>query len=144
MTEPRGPAFVCVAVHQDLLEAELTRGLLEAHDIPCDLHNAHLVTADWTLSLASGGIRAMVPAERAAEAAALLAARDSGALGREIDGTPEPPAPTCPQCGADTLDIVPTRQRSLAMLLLFVFSLTLFGGDNERRCRACGHRFPYG
>jgi len=146
-----GPAFICVSVHQDLIEAEVTRGLIESHDIPCDLHNAHLVTADWMMSMATGGIRVMVPNEHAAEAIDILRrykageltlTREDGLLSDEaVDEVPAPP--TCPFCGSGNIMQVPTRGRNVAMLLMFVFSLAVFAGGNENRCRDCSKRFHY-
>lgn len=74
--------WVTVASFDNLPDAAIARGRLEAEGIPCQLADVHLVQADWLYSIAVGGIRLRVPAGAAGRARALLAADHSDLLGR--------------------------------------------------------------
>ncbi|GEM_PF-6346757 len=61
------------------IDAEMARLALEAERIPVRVLDAHLVTANWFLAMAVGGIRVQVPAECAASARELLFPAQDGA-----------------------------------------------------------------
>ena len=62
----------------DAIHADIVRGRLEAEGVPAILANRHLVTADWMVSQALGGVRIMVPSEHVAQARDIIAQIDSG------------------------------------------------------------------
>jgi hypothetical protein len=64
---------VAIATFHATFEAELAKTRLEDAGIPAFLTNEQLVNVNWLLSNATGGVRLFVPAEREAEARALLA-----------------------------------------------------------------------
>ncbi|WP_412063482.1 hypothetical protein [Rubrivirga sp. IMCC45206] len=68
---PPGPVTVATCTH--VFEAEIVRGRLADAGLAAVLRDAEIVTADWTLSVAVGGVKVRVaPADEAA-ARALLA-----------------------------------------------------------------------
>ncbi len=70
--------WISVDGFTDAIHADIVRGRLEAEGIPAQLANRHLVTADWTVSQALGGVRIMVPSDRVIEAREVIAQIDSG------------------------------------------------------------------
>jgi Putative prokaryotic signal transducing protein len=70
--------WVSVDGFTDAIHADIVRGRLEAEGIPALLANRHLVTADWTVSQALGGVRIMVPPEHVLAAREIIAQIDAG------------------------------------------------------------------
>ncbi len=70
--------WVEVASVGDDEEAEIIAGLLESEDIPCEIEGPS--ATPWPETLGAMGVaRVMVPADRAAEARALIAEREKDA-----------------------------------------------------------------
>lgn len=70
--------WVEVASAGDDEEAEIIAGLLESEDIPCEIEGPS--ATPWPENLGALGLsRVMVPADRAAEAKALIAEREKDA-----------------------------------------------------------------
>jgi hypothetical protein len=70
--------WVEVASVGDDEEAEIIAGLLESEDIPCEIEGPS--ATPWPENLGALGLsRVMVPADRAAEAKALIAEREKDA-----------------------------------------------------------------
>ena len=65
--------LVTVATFTTPLEAELVRGRLDEEGIAAFVADGELVTADWTMSNAIGGVKVRVAAEDADRARAVLA-----------------------------------------------------------------------
>ena len=65
--------LVTVATFTTPLEAELARGRLEGEGVEAHVADGELVTADWTMSNAVGGVKVRVAAEDADRARAVLA-----------------------------------------------------------------------
>lgn len=68
------PAFVTAATCTHVFEAEIVRGALADAGVSAWLADAEIVTADWTLSVAVGGVKVRVAEADATDAAALLEA----------------------------------------------------------------------
>ncbi|KAF0815254.1 hypothetical protein IGB42_00335 [Andreprevotia sp. IGB-42] len=78
---PPDPVTLVTLRHFDTLpDAAIIRGLLESNGIPVRLSDAYIVQANPLLSTAVGGLRLEVPADRLAEAEALLASMAAGEL----------------------------------------------------------------
>lgn len=69
MPSPRVPVATCTHV----FEAEILRGYLRSEGIESHLRDAEIVTADWLMGVAVGGIKVGVPPGEADRARALLA-----------------------------------------------------------------------
>ena len=65
--------LVTVATFTTPLEAELARGRLEEEGVEAHVADGELVTADWTMSNAVGGVKVRVSTEDADRARAVLA-----------------------------------------------------------------------
>src|SRR5436305_8744629 len=79
MPDPDAP--IVVAAFTGLDEAVVARGLLEGEGIETFLQNANLISIDWPLSQATGGVRLAV------------AARDQERARELLTSEPEAPAP---------------------------------------------------
>jgi hypothetical protein len=80
--------WVEVAAAGDDEEAEIIAGLLESEEIPCEIEGPS--STPWPENLGALGLsRVMVPAERAAEAKALIAERSKDAERNLSDNTDE-------------------------------------------------------
>lgn len=130
---PEDP-FIVVATYLDATQAHVAKGLLESEGIDAVLRDEHLVTANWMLSNALGGVRLMVPQSREAEAQRLLQQVNRG----EFALDEEDPADICPKCGArGAHPDSPSRRLAFAALMFLNIPLPFAG--TGRRCRACGH-----
>lgn len=129
--------FIVVATYPDATQAHVAKGLLESEGIDAVLRDEHLVTANWMLSNALGGVRLMVPQSCEARARRLLQQAARGELA--LDDLEED-APQCPNCGArNTSPDNPGRR--LAFAALMFLNLPLPFARTRLRCRLCGHRW---
>lgn len=80
--------WVEVAAAGDDEEAEIIAGLLESENIPCEIEGPS--SSPWPENLGSLGVaRVMVPADRAAEAKALISEREKDAEKNLSDASEE-------------------------------------------------------
>ncbi len=56
-------SWVTIAVYDNPLLAHIARGSLEASGIPCFLADEHIVSTNWLVSIAVGGVKLQVPQE---------------------------------------------------------------------------------
>jgi hypothetical protein len=83
-----GEEWVEVAAAGDDEEAEIIAGLLESEDIPCEIEGPS--ASPWPENLGALGVsRVVVPADRAAEARALIAEREKDAARNLSENTDE-------------------------------------------------------
>ncbi|MFH1538630.1 MAG: DUF2007 domain-containing protein [bacterium] len=71
----RGGEPVCVYSTQDVVEAEIIKGLLTSSGIPCRVQHDSVGSAYLHLLSVTHDIHLLVPAERAEEARALIDSR---------------------------------------------------------------------
>jgi hypothetical protein len=117
-------------------EAQLACSALQASGIEAIIADAHIVTANWLLSNAVGGVKVLVPAEDADAAREIL---DSTAVVQASDRpeTNDATAIVCPRCGSG--DVAPvTRGKRLAVLSWLIVSFPLFPVRHRMRCQNCG------
>lgn len=67
------PPLVVVAAFTNVHEAHLAQSMLEAAGFEVMIADEHVVSMDWMLSNAIGGVKVLVPEDRLEEAKALLA-----------------------------------------------------------------------
>lgn len=108
-------------------EAQLKRMRLESAGIPVELLDQNVVSLNWFYAQAAGGIRLVVPAERAAEAARLLAERDDA-----------PGETACGRCGSPRT--VRERDNRFPLLSFYLLGFPLFPPRVRLRCLECGKR----
>ena len=66
------PEWVTIAAFTSVHEAHLAHSVLEAAGFDVTIADEHLVSMDWFLSNAIGGVKVLVREDRAEEAKALL------------------------------------------------------------------------
>ena len=118
-------------------EAHLACSVLHAADLEARVADEHIVTADWFLSNAVGGVKVMVHAEDLPTAIELL---DSAAIvsdetaPSQISDTETSDEDACPRCGGRAWVPV-THGKRLAVAIMYFLPLIL----PVRRRRQCGH-----
>ena len=127
--------LVTVASFHDSIEAQIVRALLESEGIPAMLADLNLVSANWAMSVAVGGVRVQVLAENLDEARKLVAAYHAGELAY---GAEHATAAACASCGsAEIARVVPASQKALA-IATFAFAGVPISTTTQRVCRNCG------
>jgi hypothetical protein len=123
-----------VASFQDPVEAQIVRALLESAGIAAIVADLNLVTLDWPMAQALGGVKLQVAQTDAAEARRLVAAYQAGELARDDTEPPD----RCGLCGSTDLDsFVPVSQQALA-LAVFALSAAPISTRTQRVCAMCG------
>ena len=100
-------------------EAHIAQKRLRDSGIPAFLKNEHTISIDWLLSQALGGVKVMVPADRAAEARRVLETDAAD----HLDPTLEDPI-TCPICSSP--DTEPATVRKFHSAWPFALSAVVF------------------
>ena len=130
-TTPEPAPFVPVRSYSDSIQANLARSVLESADIPTTLWDEHIVNTDWFYNGVVGGVKLLVPADRKAEAHALLAeVTESPKSGGRLTGY------RCPECDATEVKLAGFGRR-LAWLVVALFGIPLPWSSVE--CESCGH-----
>lgn len=85
-------ALVTLTSYLTAAEAHILRARLEVDDIPAFVVDEHLVTANWFLSIAIGGVRVQVPQALFQQASIILQEVESEKLTKRTDesGSIEP------------------------------------------------------
>lgn len=118
----------------------MARGLLEANGVKAVLHDGNLVSIDWPLAMAIGGVKLMVPRGQASEGRMLL--RDVAAGAFLHDAETQMPAPAgedaaierCPACGGEDV----FRPRSfISALIGSMLMAPILWSTRRRVCRQC-------
>lgn len=103
--------FVTIATFNDVTEAHILKGRLEAEGILCFLGDEHIVGAQPFYSVAVGGVKLKVTAQDEEEARAILAKIQGGTseylYTDDLELAPpmqeHVPVRTCPVCGSDNI-----------------------------------------
>ena len=128
--------LVVVATYPDAIQANIAKGLLESEGIDVVLRDEHLVTANWMLSNALGGVRLMVPISSADDANRLLQQASRGELALDDEES----ALLCPECGSGRIT-AGSRSWRVAFAALMLLNLPLPYTRASMSCLACGHRW---
>ena len=123
------------------LEAHLACSALHAAGLEARVADQDMVTADWLLSNAIGGVKVLVRAEDLATAREVLENIASVSDDDAVDGmsdVEDAAQDVCPQCGGRTWVSV-THGKRLAVLSWMVISFPLFPVWRRWRCSDCGH-----
>jgi hypothetical protein len=124
-------------------EAYVACSALHAAGIEARIADEHIVTTDWTLSNAVGGVKVMVRAENLAAARELLentavVSDDADADSPQMSGVEDSEQDVCPRCGSHALVAVKAGKR-LSALSWFIIGAPLFPVWRRMRCSDCGH-----
>jgi len=124
-----------VASFHDPMEAQIVRAMLESAGIDATLADLNLITVDWPMSVALGGVRVQVPVADLEEAKKLVAAYHAGELEYGKDA---PETLACGACGSTNIQtVVPAGQKALA-LAVFALVAAPINTKANRVCKQCG------
>jgi ribosomal protein L37E len=131
--------LVVVRSYTNVHEAHLAKSVLEARGIEAFIANEHLVSMVWTYSNAIGGVKVVVPEERADEATQILQSGADPLEGPFALG-PRPAdeaSDACRRCGASAFA---SRPRGLwfAILSWLMVGIPVSSARRRRYCGACG------
>lgn len=135
--DPTPVRWVTIATFSLPTEAHLARLRLEAADITCLLLDEHMVSVNWLLSPAVGGIKLQVPEDQAE------AARH--ALGGDVIEWDEAEAEAmavCPYCREGEFAMAPVPKWVLAVSILLL-GIPLLFLPRVWRCTACRRPMPH-
>lgn len=134
--------LVAIAAFTNVHEALLAKSVLESAGIDATIADEHVVSMAWMYSNAVGGVKVLVPEDRAEEAASLL---NSGVS--IVDRTP--PKKTadhwddmCPSCGSTEFESrLPGK--GFAVLSWLLLGAPLGSPFRRRYCKRCGARVAH-
>ena len=134
--------LVTCAHFYDPMEAHLVRARLESEGIPASVTDDHLLTANWQLTVALGGVRVQVPEEFLAQAQEILSHYWAGAFAADVEAETDTLPATCPSCQGTSVDQeVPTAEKLLAVGFFVVSGATFPTRTSQLRCKSCGNRW---
>jgi hypothetical protein len=141
--EPPGSSLlVTCAQFIEPVEAQIVRARLESEGIPAFVADELLVTANWPISTALGGVRVQVPPEYLDEAREIVAAYFQGQFAADVDAEAGSEPHKCPACGSESFRrSVPFGQKALAIGVFAVGGATFPTRCSSFRCTACGKRW---
>lgn len=113
--------WITVASFSLPTQAHLARLRLEGEEIDCVLVDEHLVSTNWLLSPAVGGIKLQVPEDQAARAREIL-----GADAIEWDPATEAEIGKCVTCGQGEYQLAPLPRWTYAVSILLLGIPLLF------------------
>ena len=141
--------FVTIATFNELTEAHIMKGRLEAEGILCFLGDEHIVGAQPFYAVAVGGVKLKVTAQDAEEALAIMAKIQGGTseylYNDDLEMAPPmqehvAPVKTCPNCGSDNLSEEKYNKTAFSIsFLLLGFPLPFM--SRKFICYNCGHRW---
>ncbi|PRY16502.1 putative signal transducing protein [Pontibacter ummariensis] len=140
--------LVTIAAFNDLTEAHILKGRLEAEGILCFLGDEHIVGAQPFYSVAVGGVKLKVTEQDVEEAKAILARIQGGEgefeLNESIELAPpmqeHPEAIVCPNCGSDNVNEEKYNKTVFSLSYLFLgFPVPFL--SRKYHCYNCGYRW---
>ena len=125
-------------------EAHMARGLLQANGIGAVLHDGNLVSVNWPLAMAIGGVKLMVPPHQAAEGRLLLKDVAAGEFIHDAEEQGSVPSggdtaiERCPACRSEDV----FRPKSfLSAVIGSVLMAPILWSTRKRVCRSCSHEW---
>ncbi|MBF9253981.1 DUF2007 domain-containing protein [Pontibacter sp. 172403-2] len=139
--------LITIATCNELTEAHILKGRLEAEGILCFLGDEHIVGAQPFYAVAVGGIKLKVPENDADEAKAILATIQGGHADYMLDEIDLAPpmqehaqVQTCPRCSSD--NITQEKHNKAGFSLRSLLPDFLLSFLNQRyKCYNCGHQW---
>jgi len=126
-----------ITTHTNAIDANIVRGKLEAEGIPALVQYEHHVWMMWSISLALGGVRVVVPPSCADAAQQIIMHMDNGYYADELQEEVEfTPPLTCPRYGSG--DIAEDGWSwKIALVCVFMISLPIPYTRHMMRCQEC-------
>ena len=143
-----------VSIHTVAMDAHIIKGRLEAEGIPAFLSDDQYITMDWSLSLALGGVKVMVPeaykdsafqiVQFTEDDKYLISNLDSDALVENAAANFVPEVSIkCPRCNGQNISKV-EWMRKLSLLVLFGVHAPIAFSQRFYCCDDCSHVFREG
>lgn len=117
-------------------EAHILAGRFESEGIPVVLGNEHIISVNWFLSNAIGGVRVRVPQSYVKQANIIISEDKSGKY--EIPDEKE--VILCSKCGSNKI-VRYKRSWNIAVLILYFFNLPVPFSLEKYKCKVCGNVF---
>lgn len=147
-----GCELIVLARYNDVPDAELARGELEANGIQSVIFDENTISAQWLYAQAMGGMRLMVRMRDASTAAEILGLppMSAGELAQEAGETEDA---KCPKCGSSDVKrgfftVYGTSCLGLLGIVLcyilpafLISDAILLAVPLGYRCKACGHKW---
>ena len=129
----------------DPWEAYILRARLVAEGIPASVAGDQLITTNWPMSVALGGVALQVPEEYLEQAMELIAAYHAGTLEQELIAEHPSAVDSCPSCSSEEIvGSVPLGQRALAVATYLLASAPFSTSASQMSCNSCGHHWRDG
>lgn len=130
-----------VSTHTTAIEAQIVRGRLEFEGIPAFIVFGNHVWADWSLSVALGGVRVQVPFSCVQEAMEVIENITSGKYKQELEEEILCSKPTgCPKC--DSLLLIPVNWPwKFSLVMIFLFFVPIPYTRHLMKCGKCAHQW---
>jgi len=141
MTEDReDDGLAVIGAFTNVHDALLAQNILDGAGIDSVLDDEHIVSMQWTLSNAVGGVKVLVAVPLVEESWQVLA--NEGLVNREdidrmLEGVPALPGDACKACGHDQFDSV-LPARGLVVLTWFFLGFPIGIPRRRRFCGNCG------
>ena len=133
--------YQTVAAYTTATEAQIVKGRMEVEGIPAVVQFEHHVWANWSLSVALGGVRVQVPNLQVEESLAVLEKLQAGVyksgLEEEISCVE---SIRCPQCDYHSASHV-NWPSQLALVVMFMIFIPVPYSQHWMKCKACSHQW---
>lgn len=126
--------LVEIRSYDNYVQAHIDLGVLKDEGIDSWLKDEHSVTVNPVLTNAVGGIKLLVPQNRAKEALEVLIRRQAAWIGQQV----------CPRCGSDKFlskKIDSQPKYWLESIIVFFLGKSALGQENLYYCMQCGEEF---
>lgn len=130
-------SLAVVRTYSHAMEAQMACGALRAEGIEAQIADEHLVTQDWLLSNAVGGVRVQVPTAQLEEARAVIGKIDAEAVAEDRPLI-------CPNCESDDTRFEPAKGLKKVLLVVAIIvtgGFALLMRPAYKHCNACGARW---
>jgi len=130
-----GEEFKLLKSFQNVVNANITKGLLEANGIEAFIFDENILSVDPILTTALGGIRLMIRSSDYEYALVIL---------KEVDdeNSKESSNLKCAICGSSDINIKNLPNWTYFFIMLFSFASTPLAGNRKKyKCRKCSNKW---
>ncbi|MEJ8801391.1 putative signal transducing protein [Pontibacter sp. H249] len=138
--------LITIATFNDVTEAHILKGRLEAEGILCFLGDENIIGVQPFYANAVGGVKLKVPETDVMEAKAILTRIQEGNTLFDYDTIELAPpmqehevVNTCPNCGSDNVEQVKFNKTVFSISYLFLGFPVPFLNRKKYTCHECGH-----
>ncbi len=125
--------LVQIASYTFLPEAHIAKASLEAAEIPVFITDEHTINMHWLYANAIGGVKLLVPQDRAEEAKCLLRQDFSDSISQVVEAKEN----LCCHCGSDKTEPY-TKGKKPAFIVFLLLGFPLYFYQRGIKCLSCG------